>query len=230
MKIKPNLKSFDISADKSLAKLSKELKYLFSSNGRKTLRGSYRKPARDVETVFREKVIVQSSIFSHEIYKPSKVAKNINYISRDVIEVYKRDFEQSLINNHSIAHWEADKFHYMLIVSPQNGENLRLDEFAKEIVKEMQKDLGTTFDWVAAIHRNTDNPHIHLMMRGKDETNNDLEIRTQYLHRVVPQIASEIATVRLQQDKQYIKRHRSLANERKHENKHSRNQVIRRGL
>jgi type IV secretory pathway VirD2 relaxase len=31
----------------------------------------------------------------------------------------------------------------------------------------MERDLGTKLDWVAAEHWNTDNPHIHLLVRGK---------------------------------------------------------------
>jgi type IV secretory pathway VirD2 relaxase len=31
----------------------------------------------------------------------------------------------------------------------------------------MANDLGTRLDWVAVDHWNTDNPHIHILVRGR---------------------------------------------------------------
>ncbi len=40
----------------------------------------------------------------------------------------------------------------------------------------MEADLGTGLDWVAVNHWNTDNPHTHIVVRGRDDTGKDLII------------------------------------------------------
>jgi type IV secretory pathway VirD2 relaxase len=37
----------------------------------------------------------------------------------------------------------------------------------------MERDLGTPLQWVAIDHYNTDNPHVHLLVRGRDTTGRD---------------------------------------------------------
>ncbi|GAB1395074.1 hypothetical protein MASR1M60_32380 [Rhodocyclaceae bacterium] len=46
----------------------------------------------------------------------------------------------------------------------------------------MEADLGTRLEWVAVDHWNTDNPHTHVVSRGKDDTGKDLIISPR-LHR-----------------------------------------------
>jgi type IV secretory pathway VirD2 relaxase len=40
----------------------------------------------------------------------------------------------------------------------------------------MECDLGTKLDWMAVDHYNTDNPHLHLLIRGKADDGRDLVI------------------------------------------------------
>ena len=42
-----------------------------------------------------------------------------------------------------------------------------LHAFTRELMKDAERDLGTRLDWVAVDHWNTDNPHIHVLVRGK---------------------------------------------------------------
>jgi type IV secretory pathway VirD2 relaxase len=42
-------------------------------------------------------------------------------------------------------------------------------DFTRELMIDMAKDLGTKLDWVAVDHWNTDNPHIHILVRGVAE-------------------------------------------------------------
>ena len=50
----------------------------------------------------------------------------------------------------------------------------------------MEADLGTRLDWVAVDHWNTDNPHTHLIVRGRDDTGKDLIIAGDYIARLPP--------------------------------------------
>ena len=45
----------------------------------------------------------------------------------------------------------------------------------------MESDLGTGLDWVAIDHWNTDNPHVHLLVRGGADDGSDLVISRDYI-------------------------------------------------
>jgi type IV secretory pathway VirD2 relaxase len=56
----------------------------------------------------------------------------------------------------------------------------------------MRRDLGTRFDWVA-VDRNTDNPHVHALVRGRTDGGRDLVISRDYVsqgfrHRVAERV------------------------------------------
>jgi hypothetical protein len=58
-----------------------------------------------------------------------------------------------------------------------------LRAFARELVVDMERDLGTKLDWIGVDHYNTDNPHVHLLIRGKTEDGRDLVISRDYISR-----------------------------------------------
>lgn len=62
------------------------------------------------------------------------------------------------------------------------------------IVSPEDTDLGTRLDWVAVDHWNTDNPHTHVVLRGKDDTGKDLIISQEYITRGMRERAAELAT------------------------------------
>jgi type IV secretory pathway VirD2 relaxase len=45
----------------------------------------------------------------------------------------------------------------------------------------MEKDLGTKLDWVGVDHWNTDNPHVHILLRGRTDDGQDLVISRDYI-------------------------------------------------
>ena len=53
--------------------------------------------------------------------------------------------------------------------------------FTRELMKDAERDLGTKLDWVAVDHWNTDNPHIHVLVRGKADDGRDLVISREYI-------------------------------------------------
>src|SRR3989442_13394883 len=64
---------------------------------------------------------------------------------------------------------------WKFIVSPEHADRLDLKAHARALVSQMERDLGTHLEWVAIDHYNTDNPHVHLLVRGRDaliEVNN----------------------------------------------------------
>ena len=44
-----------------------------------------------------------------------------------------------------------------------------LKDHASELMGQMEKDLATRLDWVGVDHWNTDNPHVHIILRGRTD-------------------------------------------------------------
>jgi len=69
-----------------------------------------------------------------------------------------------------------------------------LRTYARHLMGRMEADLGIRLDWVAVDHWNTDNPHTHVVLRGKDEIGKDLIIARDYIAQGMRHRASELAT------------------------------------
>jgi type IV secretory pathway VirD2 relaxase len=88
-----------------------------------------------------------------------------------------------------------DRHQFRFIVSPEDAEQLDdLRTYTRHLMSRMEADLGTRLDWVAVDHWNTDNPHTHIVLRGKDDTGKDLVIARDYIAEGMRNRASELAT------------------------------------
>ncbi|HEY4690517.1 MAG TPA: relaxase/mobilization nuclease and DUF3363 domain-containing protein [Anaerolineae bacterium] len=88
-----------------------------------------------------------------------------------------------------------DRHQFRLIVSPEEAEQLDdLRTYTRHLMGRMEADLGSRLDWVAVNHWNTDNPHTHIVLRGKDATGKDLIISQAYITRGMRERAAELST------------------------------------
>jgi len=88
-----------------------------------------------------------------------------------------------------------DRHQFRLIVSPEDAEQLDdLRTYTRHLMGRMEADLGSKLDWVAVNHWNTDNPHTHIVLRGKDDTGKDLIISQAYITRGMRERAGELST------------------------------------
>ena len=88
-----------------------------------------------------------------------------------------------------------DRHQFRFIVSPEDAEQLEdLRTYTRHLMTRMESDLGTRLDWVAVDHWNTDNPHTHVVLRGKDDTGKDLIISRDYIAEGMRHRAAELAT------------------------------------
>ncbi|TWB23449.1 type IV secretory pathway VirD2 relaxase [Nitrospirillum amazonense] len=91
-----------------------------------------------------------------------------------------------------------DRHHFRFIVSPEDAADLTdLRAYTRDLVRTMERDLNTRLEWVAVDHWNTDNPHVHLIVRGKDEAGRDLVIHRNYITQGLRARAQELATLEL---------------------------------
>ncbi|MBA3677549.1 MAG: DUF3363 domain-containing protein [Sphingosinicella sp.] len=91
-----------------------------------------------------------------------------------------------------------DRHHFRIIVSPEDAADLTsLREYTRDLVRQMETDLGTRLDWVAVDHWNTDNPHVHLLVRGVTDTGTDLVMARDYIGHGLRSRAEELAFAEL---------------------------------
>jgi type IV secretory pathway VirD2 relaxase len=90
---------------------------------------------------------------------------------------------------------EPDRHHFKIIVSPEDGAQIGdLKSYTRELMAQVERDLGTRLEWVATDHWDTDNPHIHILLRGRDEAGDDLVIAGNYIAHGMRHRAAELAT------------------------------------
>lgn len=91
-----------------------------------------------------------------------------------------------------------DRHHFRFIVSPEDAADMAdLRSFARDLVGQMEKDLGTKLDWVGVDHWNTDNPHLHILVRGRTDDGQDLVISRDYIKEGVRARAQDLVTQEL---------------------------------
>jgi len=89
----------------------------------------------------------------------------------------------------------GDRHQFRFIVSPEDAQDLDdLRTYTRHLMARMEADLGSRLEWVAVDHWNTDNPHTHIVLRGKDDTGKDLIISRDYIAEGMRRRACELAT------------------------------------
>ena len=89
---------------------------------------------------------------------------------------------------------ENEPRQFRFIVSPEDGEGLDLQEFTRQFMRQVEKDTGRRLHWAAVNHHNTDNPHVHIVIRGVDRDGDELRIDGRYIGREMRWRAQEIIT------------------------------------
>jgi type IV secretory pathway VirD2 relaxase len=93
---------------------------------------------------------------------------------------------------------EDDRHHFRFTVSPEDASEMAdLRAFTRELMADAERDLGTRLDWVGVDHWNTDNPHVHVLVRGRADDGRDLVISRDYISRGFRARAEERVTLEL---------------------------------
>lgn len=152
-------------------------------------------------TSMSRRVTIKTLLVNQRNASPQSLAKHLRYIERDGVG---RDGEPGRAYGPQTDEADLDAFkeraaddrhHFRFIVSPEDGAELDdLRTYTRHLVNRMEADLGTRLDWVAVDHWNTDNPHTHLIVRGRDDTGKDLIIAGDYIAHGLRHRAAELAT------------------------------------
>ena len=154
----------------------------------------------------QRRVIVKARIVRHRgsRFTAAPLAQHLTYLKRDGVTRDGKDAElfgadPEPVNGKLFAErCGGDRHHFRFIVSPEDATELAdVRTFTRELLTDMEKDLGTRLDWVAVDHWNTDNPHVHVLVRGKADDGRDLVIDRGYISEGMRARAEQRVTVEL---------------------------------
>jgi type IV secretory pathway VirD2 relaxase len=87
---------------------------------------------------------------------------------------------------------------FRFIVSAEESVELTdLRQTTRDLMTQMESDLGTKLDWIAVDHHNTGHPHTHILMRGVTDDGKMLNIARDYIAHGIRERASEIVKLEL---------------------------------
>jgi type IV secretory pathway VirD2 relaxase len=152
------------------------------------------------------RVVVMARIVRHRggHFRSAPLSKHIAYLKRDGVTrdgADARMFDAASDDADAKAfaeRCEADRHHFRFTVSPEDAvQMVDLRAFTRELMKDAERDLGTRLEWVAVDHWNTDNPHVHVLVRGRADDGRDLVISREYISRGFRGRATERVTLEL---------------------------------
>lgn len=141
-------------------------------------------------TTAMRRVVIKARVVRHSgpRFRAAPLARHIAYLERDGVtrdgrEASMFDARGDRADGDAFATRCADdRHHFRFIVSPEDAGDLAdLRTFTRELMTDAARDLGTRLDWVAVDHWNTDNPHVHVLVRGMAEDGSDLVIDRGYV-------------------------------------------------
>lgn len=89
----------------------------------------------------------------------------------------------------------SDRRHFRIILSAEEGARLQdLPSYTREVMARAEAVLGTKLAWVAVDHHDTDNPHTHIIVRGRRANGQDLVLPKDFIKHGFRGLARDVAT------------------------------------
>lgn len=147
--------------------------------------------------------VVKARVVRHST-RSAPLGTHLDYLRRDGVT---RDGEKARLFGSEMEHADGpgfaercgdDRHHFRFIVSPDDAPDMPdLRSFTRDLVSQMETDLGTRLDWVAIDHWNTAHPHVHLIVRGVRDDGQDLVISRDYIKEGMRDRARDLITQEL---------------------------------
>lgn len=174
----------------------------------------------------RQRAIVKVHYFSHGGGGAGALKAHVRYVARDAAtrdhgleheigepdhgnadkrasergrEVFYDAFEDGVDGAERAAIWaREDRRHFRLILSAENGARIHdLKDYTRDVMERAERALGGELEWIAVDHWDTDNPHTHIILRGKRHDGRDLIIPREFVSHGFRLAARDAATERL---------------------------------
>lgn len=149
----------------------------------------------------QRRVIVKARIAMLRTGDLSAPRAHLRYLQRDGVtprgepgQLYDRSSEE-VDGKAFLESCDGDRHQFRLIVSPEDAVDLQdLKLFVRDLMLRMESDLDTKLDWVAVDHYNTEHPHSHINIRGKDDLGKDLIMARDYVSHGIRERAMQLVT------------------------------------
>jgi hypothetical protein len=120
------------------------------------------------------------------------------YLERDGANPERAGFTPEQVGHVPISDhlrdWQksGDERVISVILSPEYP--LELKDFTRSWIERLEREQGIKLDWIAAVHNNTEHPHVHVVFREKTREGKALRFSERDLRERFRQQAREVAT------------------------------------
>lgn len=172
------------------------------------LRAARARSGRAFRLDLRQRVVVKALVSRHAskgALRGAALAQHVSYLGRSGAgaqgarpEFFDRAGDQ-VDAQAATRGWVEDRHHFRFIISPEHGDRIAdLKGYVREVMGRVSADLGEPrLEWVGTCHFDTDQPHAHVLVRGRRASGRDLVIPRDYVSYGFRSRAQEVAQERL---------------------------------
>ncbi len=172
-----------------------------STRGGQFGRGRVAARLRNGSPTLRSRRVVIKSRFVMVKQGSDAIAAHLRYIERDGVtregecgRAYGAQTDEADTRVFA-ERCQQDRHQFRFILSSEDAAEIGdLCAFTRTFMQHMEVDLQTRLDWVAVDHWDTDNPHTHIVLRGRADNGQDLVIAPEYMSHGMRERAAELAT------------------------------------
>jgi len=147
-------------------------------------RSFYRRSLGIVPVLFPKSQKVQKVVIraAYTSAGKEKLLAHVKYFMRPDAEIEAEKKPEMFGNSDIKEDIRGEKRFWKFIVSPENGEEMGyLKEYTRDIMAEADKILQEELKWSAVTHNNTDNIHVHVVVRGVTKDGKELIIDPRFI-------------------------------------------------
>jgi len=150
------------------------------------------------------RVIVKARVVKLKGVESQAIAAHLRYLQREGVttdgqhgKAYSGEDDRADTRAFADRGLE-DRHQFRFIVAAEDGVELGdLKPFTRQLMRQMERDLDTTLDWMAVDHFNTGQPHTHVVVRGVTDEGKILYIAGDYIAHGIRARASDLVTRQL---------------------------------
>ncbi|MGH6836553.1 MAG: relaxase/mobilization nuclease domain-containing protein [Methylocella sp.] len=147
--------------------------------------------------------VIKARVVRHGM-KRAPLAAHLTYLRRDGVTKDGEPARMFGAGSDDVDHsafaerCEDDRHHFRFIVPPEDATELSdIKAFIRGLMADAERDIATRLDWVAVDHWNTEHPHIHVIVRGRTDDDQDLVISRDYIREGMRARAQQLLTLEL---------------------------------
>ncbi len=171
------------------------------------LKAAQRRSGRVFRLDVRQRVIVKALVCRHAgraSVRGAALARHVGYLGRGgagadgARATFFDPVSDGVDAANATREWSVDRHHFRFIVSPEHGDRIAdLGGYVRDVMGRVSADLGEPLSWIGTCHFDTDQPHAHVLVRGRRADGGDLVIPRNYIAFGVRARAQEAAQERL---------------------------------